>query len=307
METPKKLQIIQQISGLTQTELAAKIGISFVAFNSLYNGKSRPRQKTLLAINELYLVVTGTNKIADGELNTKKQILKAKAKKYKSIIEAIISNQSVFDQLVLELTYHTNGIEGSTLSEGETAAILFENASIKGKTLSEQLEAKNHQTALLYLFDYLRNSSEITEALILKLHAILLNSIHSDAGYYRQHGVRIVGANIPTANFLKIPTLMADLVFDINHKDLDQILHVTNIHARFEQIHPFSDGNGRIGRLIMQAMLLINNLPPAVIKKQVKTSYLQYLNKAQTEEIYAHLEDFMCTAVEEGFKILVDI
>lgn len=304
MKPSKKLQIIQQITGLTQTELAAKIGISFAAFNSIFNDKSNPRKKTHSAIDELYSSVTGTNQILEDELSIKKQILVAKSRKYSDIRTTVVENQSIFDQFVLELTYHTNGIEGSTLSEGETAAILFENASIKGKTLSEQLEAKNHQTALLYLFDYLSKSSEINEELILKLHSILLNSIHSDAGSYRQHGVRIVGANLPTANYLKIPELMKDLILDINAGTSDVITHAANIHARFEQIHPFSDGNGRIGRLIIQAMMLRNNMPPAVIKKDVKMFYLQYLNKAQVEGEYSHLEDFLCAAIDEGFGIL---
>lgn len=304
MDTSDKLKIIQKISNMTQTEIAAKIGISFVALNSIINNKSIPRQKTLSAINDLYLTISGTKKIPSSELVVKKQIIFAKAKKYGDVITAIINNKKVFDQFLLELTYHTNNIEGSSLSEGETAAILFEGASIANKPMVEQLEAKNHQTALVYLFNYLKKSKIISEELILKLHSILLNSINIDAGNYRKYGVRIVGANVPTANYLKVPELMEKLVFDINKKRADTVAHVAGIHARFEKIHPFVDGNGRIGRLIIGAMVLRKNLPPAVIKQDKKILYLRYLNKAQTENDQSLLEDFLCDAIGEGFKIL---
>lgn len=304
MDIIKKIQVIQKISGMTQTETAAKVGISFVALNNIINGRSKPRQKTAAVIDDLYLLYTGVKRVPESELDAKKQILAAKAKKYTNIIALIKGNKATFDQFLLESTYNSNTIEGSTLSEGETAAILFENASIPDKTLIEQLEAKNHQTALLYLFDYLAGSKEISEALILKLHAILLNSISADAGFYRKHGIRIVGANVPTANYLKVPELMKQLISDINKKKQDVVAHAAEIHARFEQIHPFSDGNGRIGRLLLQAMVLKHNLPPAIIKQEKKVLYLQYLNKAQTIGDQSLLEDCFCDAIEEGFKVL---
>lgn len=304
MDTVEKLKTIQKISGMTQTEIAVKIGISFVALNSIINQKSIPRKKTLAIINDFYAVISGTKKIPSGELAVKKQIIKAKAKKYPNILTSITSNKKILEQFLLELTYHTNNIEGSSLSEGETAAILFEGASIPNKSIVEQLEAKNHQTALVYLFNHLKKSKTISEELILKLHAILLNSINVDAGIYRKYGVRIVGANVPTANYLKVPELMKKLVFDINKKPADTVAHAAEIHARFEQIHPFVDGNGRIGRLILGAMVLRQNLPPAVIKQDKKVLYLRYLNKAQIENDQSLLEDFICNAVNEGFKIL---
>lgn len=304
MKISEKLKTIQQITGMTQTELAAKIGVSFAALNSLINSKSEPRQKTAAAIQELYETVTGVKKIPANAIALKKQVILAKSKKYPNILKSITDNKSILDEFILELTYHTNRIEGSTLSEGETAAILFENSSIEGKSLVEQLEAKNHQTALLYLFNILGKSKKITEEIILKLHSILLNSINSDAGFYRRHGVRIVGANLATANYLKVPRLMRELAIDINKSRSDIIAQAAEIHARFEQIHPFSDGNGRIGRLILQAMMLRKNLPPAVIKQDKKVLYLQYLNKAQTAGDQSLLDDFICDAINEGYKIL---
>lgn len=304
MNTRQKLKIIQKISGLTQEKIATKIGVSFVAFNNWFTGKSLPRKNALKKIDRLYKEYTGEKEISSDELSARKAGLSVKSKKYKNILKTIIRNQDIFDQFVLALTYHSNRIEGSTLSENETSAILFENAILPDKTLIEQLEAKNHQTAINYLFDYLEQQMPINESLILRLHTILLNGIHRDAGFYRRHGVRIVGANLPTANFLKVPELMKKSIRDINSNSKDIIAKTVEIHSRFEQIHPFADGNGRIGRLIMQAMLLRDNYPPAIIDQEQKVLYLKYLNISQTKGDFSLLENFICEAIFHGYKIL---
>ena len=220
------------------------------------------------------------------------------------IIQTIKNNKDVHDQFILSLTYNSNSIEGSTLTENDTAAILFDNASLPNKSLVEHLEAKNHQTALEFLFDQAKPDYIITESYIFKLHGILMNSIKTDAGYYREHGVRIVGTNVPMANFLKVPELMKDLVKDIDKKKVDIIKHVSEIHSRFEKIHPFSDGNGRIGRLLIHTMLLRKNLSPAFIKQENRRFYNKYLNKSQIDGDFSLLENFICDAVLSGFKLL---
>jgi Fic family protein len=131
-----------------------------------------------------------------------------------------------------------------------------------------------------------------------------MNGIRDDAGFFRNHGVRIVGANVPTANYLKLPELMSELIKDINEPTKDIVALASNIHARFEAIHPFADGNGRIGRLIMIAMLLRKNFAPAVIKQEIKRQYYNYLNKAQLKSEFSQLEDFICEAVLKGFNII---
>ena len=217
----------------------------------------------------------------------------------------IIKNLDIYDQFLLSFTYHTNKIEGSTLTENETKAILFDNIALPNKNIIEQLEVKNHQAAWQHLLNYLlKRSALIDEKLILKLHSILMNGIKSDAGFYRKNAVRIVGAYVPTANYQKVPQLMKKLVLNIKNSNKDIIIQAANIHSRFEQIHPFSDGNGRVGRLIMQAMLLKKNLPPAIAKQTKKRFYNNYLKKSQLEGDYLPLEDFICDALIEGFRIL---
>lgn len=304
MTTRQKLEIIQKTLGLTQTQLAERFGVSFVAFNRWWTDKSNPRPKMQKAIDELFLEVTGQKIIPDYQIIAKKQILRQESKKHKNVLAEILNNPDIRDQFILKLTYHSNSIEGSTLTEPDTAAILFDNIALPNKSLVEQLEAKNHQTALNYLFSHLAKKEKIDEKLVLKLHSILMNGVRSDAGVYRYHGVRIAGVDLPTANYLKVPDLMSEVVNQIIKNPKDIIYLSAHVHSRFEQIHPFSDGNGRVGRLLMNAMLLSVNFSPAIIHQEQKQLYYTYLYKAQTKEDYSQLEDFLCEAVFDGFKIL---
>lgn len=304
MTLHQKLEIIQKTFGLTQTKLAEKIGVSFPAFNSWWTGKSTPRPKMQTVINELFLEITGQKIIPVNQLVAKKQILLKKASEHKNILSEILDNPDIRDQFILKLTYNSNRIEGSTLTEPDTAAVLFDNVALPDKSLTEQLEAKNHQTALNYLFNYIAEEKNIDEDLILKLHSILMNGIRSDAGAYRNHAVRIVGINLPTANYMSVPDLMYKVLANAAGQTQDIIALSTVVHSKFEQIHPFSDGNGRIGRLLMDAMLLKANLVPAIIRQEQKQLYYTYLHKAQTKNDHSQLEDFFCDAVMDGFKIL---
>ncbi len=304
MNISEKLKLIKQISGLTQEKIAYELEVSFATLNSWINNKSVPHKRRRELIDELYKKYTGQKIIPDNILQAKKDVIYNKSKKYTNILKEIISRKDIYDQFILSLTYNTNSIEGSTLTENETADILFRNISLKNRNLIEQLEAKNHQTALQFLFKQIKPNFKITELLILKLHSILMNSIRDDAGFYRNHGVRIVGANIPTANYLKVPELVVRLIKNINKEEDDVVKHISQIHSDFEKMHPFSDGNGRIGRLIVVAMFLRRNLPPAVIKQENKRFYYNYLNKSQQSGDSSLLEDFMCDAIFNGFNVL---
>ncbi len=306
MTTRQKLEVIKTCLGVTQTKLAERFGVSFAAFNGWWNGKSVPRTKMLALIEDLYLEVTGEKVISQDQLALKKNALRQKSFGHKDVIAEILKNPDIRDQFVLKLTYHTNRIEGSTLTEPDTAAILFDNAALPDKTLTEHLEAKNHQTALIVLFDCVQQKKKIDEEFILKLHGILMNGVQPDAGLYRRHAVRIVGANVPTANYLRVPDLIPAVAKEASKAEgaSDIVRESAVVHARFEQIHPFSDGNGRVGRLLMNAMLLAANFAPAVIRQEQKRLYYTYLHKAQTNGDHSQLEDYLCDAVKDGFEIL---
>lgn len=304
MKIQEKLQLILKFSGLTQQELAGRLGVTFAALNRWINSKAVPRPKAQEKIDELYKEYSGERQIPETVIEAKKGIILKNQKNHANVVKEILDNPDIRDQFYLSLTYNSNRIEGSTLSENETAAIMFQNAALPDKTLVEQLEVKNHQAAIRYLFQYLAENKPLDEELILKLHGILMNAIKPDAGNYRYHGVRIMGTDVPTANYLKVPELMRELVKDINKKTDNVIGRIADIHGRFEKIHPFSDGNGRIGRLIMHAMSLSNNLAPVVILQEKRRLYTTYLYKAQMKDDSSLLEDFISDAISEGYRIL---
>ena len=304
MTIRQKLEIIKISLGMTQTKLAERLGVSFPAFNGWWNEKSVPRPSALTAIDDLYLEVIGEKIVPVERLEAKKKTLARSSSDHKSVIAEILRNPDIRDEMILKLTYHSNSIEGSTLTEPDTAAILFDDQALPEKTMVEHLEAKNHQTALLHLFSHLDGKEAVDEDLVLRLHGILMNGIRPDAGRYRRHGVRIVGANVPTANYLKVPLLMEGLAKDFTARRRDAIGHAASVHARFEQIHPFSDGNGRVGRLLLHAMLIRRNLPPAVILPERKHPYYSSLNTAQRNGDSSLLQDSLCDAVREGWNII---
>jgi len=131
-----------------------------------------------------------------------------------------------------------------------------------------------------------------------------MNGILRDAGRYRDHAVRLLGVSLPTTNPASVPKKAAGVIARAAELTDDTIARCAAVHASFEQIHPFSDGNGRVGRLLLAAMLLRANLPPAIIRKEQKQLYYAYLYKAQTSDDQSRLQSFLCDAVLDSFKIL---
>ncbi len=308
MTYQQKLARLLKITGKTQTDLAQLLQVSFVTFNSWINSKSVPRKKALEKIDLLYQDYTGVPEVTASELNSKKQQIAVYKKQFPNPLQYILQRQDVYESFVLELTYHTNSIEGSTFTEPEVRAVIFDGVTIPDKTVIEHQEAKNHQAALGNLMQWLtkhQQSKHITEEWVKKLHSILINGIRVDAGNYRCHGVRIVGSHVPTTNYLRVNDRMQEFIRNVQIKsDEDQVGHMAKVHAQFEKIHPFSDGNGRVGRLLMHAQALQHGLPPVLIKQEKKQAYYTYLQRAQLEEKYMFLESFIYDALLESYALL---
>lgn len=304
MNLPSNLRLLQDFSGLTQTELARELGVSFVAFNRWMNEKAFPRRDALVRIEGLLDRYVGMPDLPDDPLLGKKAALITWAKSAPSVLRTMLDRSDIFDELVLRLTYTSNRIEGSTLTEAETAAVIFDDAALARRPLTDHIAAKNHQAALHALFRHKESGEAITEDFLLRLHGMLMNGLRDDAGSYRTHSVRIVGSTIPTANYLSVPRLMTNLITSLSHREEDVIRHAADVHAQFEKIHPFSDGNGRVGRLLLHAMLLQANLPPTIIRPQRKRAYYAALQEAQKGGRTTKLEDIVCNGMLEARRIL---
>ena len=187
--------------------------------------------------------------------------------------------RSLEESINLEWTYNSNGIEGNTLTLRETQVVL-EGITVGGKSIKEHLEAINHEKAILYLNDLVKETNPISEWNIKGIHQLVLKDIDDEnAGRYRRENV--------TIDYLKVPELMEKLVLNFENWDsLHPIIQAALLHGELVKIHPFVDGNGRTSRLLMNLELMNQGYNPVIIKKEDRLEYYEALDKAHTARNY---------------------
>lgn len=195
--------------------------------------------------------------------------------------------KSLEESINLEWTYNSNGIEGNTLTLRETQIVL-EGITIGGKSIKEHLEAINHEKAILYLNDLVKEKNPITEWNIKSIHELVLKDIDNEnAGRYRRENVTIKGAIHIPPDYLKVPELMEKLILNYeNWNEFHPIIKAALLHGELVKIHPFVDGNGRTSRLLMNLDLMNHGYNPVIIKKEDRLEYYETLDKAHTTSNY---------------------
>lgn len=210
--------------------------------------------------------------------------------------------RSLEDSINLEWTYNSNGIEGNTLTLRETQVVL-EGITVGGKSIKEHLEAINHEKAILYLNDLVKEKNPITEWNIKSIHQLILKDIDSEnAGRYRRENVTIKGATHIPPDYMKVPELMEILVLNYkNWNDFHPIIQAALLHGELVKIHPFVDGNGRTSRLLMNLDLMNRGYNPVVIKKENRLEYYEALDIAHTTGNYT---DFVKLIIKLEIEML---
>ena len=195
--------------------------------------------------------------------------------------------KSLKESINLEWTYNSNGIEGNTLTLRETQIVL-EGITVGGKSLKEHLEVINHEQAILFLDDLIKDREPVTKWNIKNIHQLVLRKIDDDnAGKYRDENVKIKGAVHIPPDYLIVPELMGKLIINYkNWKKYHPIIRATLLHGELVKIHPFVDGNGRTSRLVMNLSLMNNGYLPVIIKKEKRLEYYNALDKAHTTGDY---------------------
>jgi Fic family protein len=184
------------------------------------------------------------------------------------------------------LTYHSNAIEGSTLTLGETKAILLDGITIAGKPLREHLEAINHREAMRLMTRLAQSGTPLLETEILDLHRTILTGIQSeDAGVYRTVRVRVAGSMRIFPNPIKVPELMGAFVEDVNAMQSHPVVIAARAHYGLVAIHPFADGNGRTARLLMNLLLLRHTYPPVLVPIELRARYYDALEAANNGDL----------------------
>ena len=242
----------------------------------------------------------------DNSINTLLSKIASKRDKFKKLFNDDKSKEQLYKWLKSELTYTSNNIEGNTLTRKETRLVIEEDITSSSKPFVHYQEAVNHAKAFDYLIDILKSKTAISENVVLDIHKKLLSGIDDyNAGFYRNCPVRISGSRVILPNPMKVPDLMKE--FWGKYKSSTKIEDIIKLHLDFVSIHPFSDGNGRCARLLMNLLLMQNGFCPIIIRPRDRKRYINSIEKAQlTEDIDDYMK-FMVTRLSQSFDTIFDI
>ena len=233
----------------------------------------------------------------------------------------------VMQKFRLDWNYHSNAIEGNQLSYGETVAFLMEGLTAKGKPFKDHLDIKGHNEAIEYLLSLIKDKDySLNESEIRNLHSLVLKENYfTDAitpnGFPTRKEIK-VGQYKSSHNHVKTPTgeihyyaspeevpiKMGELMDWYKQAKEDTAIHPVVLaalfHHEFTAIHPFDDGNGRMGRLLLNLMLMQNNYPPIVVKQNDRSNYYQVLRQADAGELIP-ITEYIAELVKHSLSIYI--
>jgi Fic family protein len=205
------------------------------------------------------------------------------------------------------LTYHSNAIEGNSLTLQETQMVIDYGITIHGHPLREYLEATNHAEAYRYVTNLVEKPGRITRDTILTLHGLVMDKILESKGRFRTVPVYIRGSNMTPPPPHLVEGLMREWLTWIYREGLeyDPVTRAAIAHHGFEAVHGFEDGNGRVGRLLLNLMLMQEGYPPALLLNDWRTRYIHGLMTANTGS-YGPLLNLIGQSVEGGFDLYLE-
>ncbi|ODS42299.1 MAG: hypothetical protein MSIBF_02915 [Candidatus Altiarchaeales archaeon IMC4] len=211
---------------------------------------------------------------------TKEEITKIESMRvrYKYLIGSLDKAQlkDLFDVFVANYTYETNVLEGNSLTLKDVNIVIFENAVVAGKDLREVYETINARDVMDLV---LKKKFDVSHKSAIKIHKMFMRDIDDRIGYKRFPNV-LLGRRVETTPPEKVHEEMTKLIDWHNAalKDMHPLQVSAVFHGRFEHIHPFQDGNGRVGRFLSNVILVNNGYPPLIIRKTKRMSYLAALD-----------------------------
>jgi len=211
------------------------------------------------------------------------------------------------EDLRIRLTYHSNAIEGNTLTLRETQIVIEEGITIGGHSLREHLEATNHAEAFDSLYRLVERAARITVDTVLALHALVLKHIDPGAGQFRTTPVYIRGSDLTPPPASQVPALMAEWESWLESRGLDfhPVVRAALAHHGFVAVHPFLDGNGRTGRLLLSLLLMREGYPPAFLLRSWAERYRSALSAADHGR-YTPLVNLIGQTVEAGLDFYLE-
>lgn len=208
----------------------------------------------------------------------------------------------------VQLTYNSNALEGNTLTQSETELVLANGITIGGKSLTEHLEVIGHKEAIDYIEQLAQQEQPIGEWEIKQIHALILRKISPpEAGAYRTVDVQASGTQYqypPHYLLLDLMQSFANWLTSESAQALHPVCYAAEAHTRFVSIHPFQDGNGRTGRLLMNLLLLRQGYPVAIIGYDQRQRYIESLVQGQQTN---HWQPFMHLVADATQQSLIDV
>lgn len=210
------------------------------------------------------------------------------------------------EEFAVEYTYNSNAIEGNTLTLRETDMVL-RGLTVDQKPLKDHLEAVGHKEAFDYVLELVKERAKLTESVVKQIHSLVLMDKREDRGIYRRVPVRIVGArHEPVQPYLiqpKMEQLLADYAASREHI----IPRLACFHLEFEGIHPFIDGNGRTGRLLVNLELMKAGFPPIDIKFTDRKAYYDAFDEYAAQRSIAAMARLFARYVSERLDFYLNI
>lgn len=252
-------------------------------------------------------------KPADGRYKSKESILLIIDKKKKELdTERPLTEGEVIrlnEEFIVEYTYNSNAIEGNTLTLRETDLVL-RGLTIDKKPLKDHMEAVGHKEAFDYVRELVKNNIPLSENIIKKIHFLVLADKKDDRGVYRRVPVRIMGAAHEPVQPYLIQPKMEQLLIDFKNSNEHIVTKLARFHIEFEAIHPFIDGNGRTGRLLVNLELMKAGYPPIDIKYMDRLAYYNAFDEYHVKHNLSVMEKLFAKYINERLdkylKILQD-
>lgn len=205
------------------------------------------------------------------------------------------------EQFVVEYTYNSNAIEGNTLTLRETDMVL-QGLTIDKKLLKEHMEAVGHKEAFEFVSELVKEKQPLSQSMIKQIHYLVLADKQEDRGVYRRVPVRIMGAKHEPVQPYRIMPGMEQLLERYAHSEEHIIPKLAWFHIEFERIHPFIDGNGRTGRLLVNLELMKAGYPPIDIKFTDRVAYYNAFDEYHSQNNLAPMTNLFARYVDERLE-----
>lgn len=282
----------------------SKINLDKLIDNSKYNKEIKKSYDNLnKTINtDYYIKKAESIKYKKSKYLTKEQQIRLNAIKihfnfkFKKLND--LTKEDFFENFIVSYTYNTTSIEGNTIALSDVKKILIEEkVELKNNTLREIYDLRNTKKTFLTI---LNKKPKLNLKTIVDIHKSLMLDMDNRVGF-RNFDVRVIKSQFNSTPYFRIEKELTELFNWFNKEREDIFIKSVIFHHKFEKIHPFADGNGRCGRMLLNLMLLNQNYPPIIVTKKNRSKYIDALSIADKKENYIPLISFLLEEYEKGY------